>query len=282
MPRTARASAANVRYYVLNRSNHRARVFQKDADYEALGDLRAEAKPRQPMRVLGYCVMHNHPHLAPRPLGDGNFGRWMHWLLTARMRRYQRHDHSTGHVWQGRFKAFPIQEDEHLMEVLRDIGRKPLRVSLVEFAEQWPWSRQAAFAAGRAGPLIDPGPVPRGSGWVEAVDAPIFEPEVEAIRRSVRRDAPFGSEPWACIRRLTTGGIPVSEARPVRSRTTLQRAVECPTGAPRHLHAVVELPQQCGREAANRGTQAIDTHRDQVETGNDAVPVEPRGLSLGS
>jgi len=76
----------------------------------------------------------------------------MHWLLTAHVRRYQRHYHSTGHVWQGRFKAFPIQEDEHLLVVLRYIERNPLRAGLVERAEEWSWSSLGAVAGGRAEP----------------------------------------------------------------------------------------------------------------------------------
>ena len=140
MPRTAHASAANLCYHVLNRGNNRAGVFHKDGDFDAFVDLLAEAKLRNPMRILAYCVLPNHFHLALWPLGDGDLGRWMHWLLTAHVRRYQRHYHSTGHVWQGRFKAFPIQEDEHLLVVLRYIERNPLRAGLVERAERWPWS----------------------------------------------------------------------------------------------------------------------------------------------
>ena len=91
MPRTARASAANVCYHVLNRGNNRACVFHQDGDFQAFVDLLSEAKLRHPMRVLAYCVMPNHFHLALWPLGDGDLGRWMHWLLTA-------HVHSSGHV----------------------------------------------------------------------------------------------------------------------------------------------------------------------------------------
>ena len=171
MPRTARASAANLCYHVLNRGNNRASVFHKDGDFDAFVDLLAEAKLRNPMRILAYCVLPNHFHLALWPLGDGDLGRWMHWLLTAHVRRYQRHYHSTGHVWQGRFKAFPIQEDEHLLVVLRYIERNPLRAGLVERAEDWSWSSLGAIACGRAEPLLNPGPIPRGQGRVEAVNA---------------------------------------------------------------------------------------------------------------
>src|SRR5262249_49242338 len=55
---------------------------------------------------------------------------WMHWLLTTHVRRDLRHYHSSGHIWQGRFKAFPTQEDEHLLTVLRYIERNPLLAGL--------------------------------------------------------------------------------------------------------------------------------------------------------
>ena len=164
MPRTARASAANLCYHVLNRGNNRASVFHKDGDFDAFVDLLAEAKLRNPIRILAYCVLPNHFHLALWPLGDGDLGRWMHWLLTAHVRRYQRHYHSTGHVWQGRFKAFPIQEDEHLLVVLRYIERNPLRAGLVARAEDWSWSSLGAIACRRAEPLLNSGPIPRGQG----------------------------------------------------------------------------------------------------------------------
>ena len=83
MPRTARASAANLCYHVLNRGNNRASVFHKDGDFDAFVDLLAEAKLRNPMRILAYCVLPNHFHLALWPLGDGDLGRWMHSMRSA-------------------------------------------------------------------------------------------------------------------------------------------------------------------------------------------------------
>jgi REP element-mobilizing transposase RayT len=101
----SRASAANLCYHVLNRGNNRASFFHKDGDFNAFVDLLAEAKLRNPMRILAYCVLPNHFHRALWPLGDRDLGRWMHWFLTAHVRRYEQHYHSTGHVWQRRFKA---------------------------------------------------------------------------------------------------------------------------------------------------------------------------------
>jgi len=86
-----------------------------------------------------------------RALADGDLGRWMHWLLTAHVRRYQRHYHATGHIWQGRFKAFPIQDDDHLLVVLRYVERNPLHAGLVGRAEAW-------------GVVQPPRPRPRATG----------------------------------------------------------------------------------------------------------------------
>jgi hypothetical protein len=88
----------------------------------------------------GLCPMPNHFHLALWPRGDSDLSRFMQWLLTAHVRPDHRHYQSSGHVWQGRFKAFPIQQDEHLLTVLRYIERNPLRASLVARADDWWWS----------------------------------------------------------------------------------------------------------------------------------------------
>ena len=143
-------------------------------------------------------MLPNHFHLALWPLGDGDLGRWMHWLLTAHVRRYQRHYHSTGHVWQGRFKAFPIQEDEHLLVALRYIERNPLRAGLVERAEDWSWSSLGAIACGRAEPLLNPGPIPRAGSGGSRERAYVRErgagdPPMRSAERTVRY-RPMGSQ----------------------------------------------------------------------------------------
>jgi putative transposase len=96
-------------YHALNRGNGRQEVFHKEEDYAAFVQAMADARVRLPVDVLGYCLMPNHFHLVLRPGADGELGRWMQWLPTAHARRSHRHYGTSGHVWQGRFKAFPIQ-----------------------------------------------------------------------------------------------------------------------------------------------------------------------------
>jgi putative transposase len=204
MPRTARASAADHCYHVLNRGNGRAEVFHEAGDYEAFARIIAEASARLPMRVLGYCLMPNHFHLVLRPHGDGDLSRWMQWLLTAHVRRYRRHYGSSGHVWQGRFKAFPCQDDEHLATVLRYVERNALRAGLVARAEDWPHGSLAAVSR----PLVvtlEPGPVPRDAAWVARVNRPLSEAELAAVRHSVLRGTPFGADLWASATAASLG-----------------------------------------------------------------------------
>jgi putative transposase len=199
MPRTARASAGGYCYHVINRGNARAEVFHADGDYQAFLDLLRDASHRVPMRVLAYCVMPNHFHVALWPQHDGELSRWMQWLLTAHVRRYHRWHDSSGHVWQGRFKAFPIEQDDHLLTVLRYIEQNPVRAHLVTRAEEWRWSSARGWNESVGGPHVDMGPVPRPHPWLDWVNGPIEERDVHRIRQSVNRNAPFGSETWTAV-----------------------------------------------------------------------------------
>ena len=143
--------------------------------------------------------MPNHFHLLLWPRNDGDLSRWMQWFTTAHVRRYHAHYGTSGHVWQGRFKAFPIQKDGHLLTVLRYVERNPLRADLVDRAEDWPWSSlrwwyQSNRAA--APSCLHPGPVDRPRRWVAEVNRPMAEAEMDALRRCVNRGAPWGRPAW--------------------------------------------------------------------------------------
>jgi putative transposase len=196
MPRTARATPGGFCYHALNRGNRRAEVFHSDADYDAFVGLLADAAARFPVRLLAFCLMPNHFHLAVWPPGDADLSAYMHWLLTTHARRYQRHYRTSGHVWQGRFRCFPVQEDEHLLTVLRYIERNPLRAGLVAQAQDWRWSSLRWHLQPPQLPFLHPGPVPRPPDWAAPVQAPHTDAELAALRHCAARGAPFGTEAW--------------------------------------------------------------------------------------
>jgi putative transposase len=195
MPRTARASVGGMIYHALNRGNGGAEIFHKPADYDAFVEAMAEAQERLRVDILGYCLMPNHFHLVIRPRGDGDLGRWMRRLLTSHAQRYHREYQTSGHVWHGRYKAFPIQAGEHLATVLRYVEGNPARARLAGRAERWKWSSLAAWLAGD--PLLYRGRLsPRGEDWLERVRQPLSSGDLTRLRESVKRERPFGTDRW--------------------------------------------------------------------------------------
>jgi putative transposase len=187
---------------VLNRANGRLRLFRKDADFAAFEQVLAEAVERVPLRILGYTVMGNHWHFVvwPRQRQDQQVTDFFRWLTHTHTQRWHAH-HGTagmGHLYQGRFKSFPIAADDHLLAVLRYVERNPLRAGLVPRAESWRWSslfrRMHGTAEERA--LLADSPVPRGRLWCDYVNEPQNEAELDAIRRCVLRGQPFGGDRW--------------------------------------------------------------------------------------
>lgn len=196
MPRPKRSAPGGYCYHVLNRGNARQQVFHKEADYAAFCRLFDEVQERCPMRLLAYCLMPNHFHLVLWPREDGDLSRWMQWVQTTHVRRYHEHYHSSGHVWQGRFKAFPVQEDDHLLTVLRYVERNPLRAGLVTRVDAWPWSSLALRDRAEPPQWYSSGPVPRGRKWLQHVAEPQTDMELLALRRCVNRGCPYGRERW--------------------------------------------------------------------------------------
>lgn len=195
MPRTARADIGGLCYHVVNRGNGGAAVFLAADDYRAFVGRLAAPDADRPMPLLAFCLMPNHIHLVVRPRADGDLGRWMQWLLTAHVRRHHRLYGSSGHVWQGRYKAFPIEQDEHLLTVLRYVEANPLRAGLVDGARAWPWS-SLALRGTPGGAFLAPSPVPLGADWERTVEDGPPPPALERLRRCVNRGTPYGGDGW--------------------------------------------------------------------------------------
>lgn len=203
MARTARASVGNVCYHVINRGNGSAQVFHKNEDYFRFTEMMQQACERLPMRVVCWCLMPNHFHLVLWPYENGDLSKWMQWLMTCHVRRYHRHYKSCGHIWQGRFKAFPIQQDGHYLTVLRYVERNPLRANLVHAAQDWRWS--SLFEPNDVKSLLAVGPVQRPQNWLKYVNCIQNENELETIRRSVNRGTPFGECDWIKLTAMELG-----------------------------------------------------------------------------
>ncbi len=216
MPRQA---PGGVVFHVLNRGNERRTLFDNAGDYDAFVRVMAQTMRQAPMRLLAYCLMPNHWHLVVWPTAEGDLGRFMQRLTVTHVRRWREHRHAVGlgHLYQGAYKSFPVEQDRHFLVVCRYVERNALRAGLVgkkpqdksskddgsgpERAESWRWSslwqRHHGLEAGTEElPLLAPWPVACPGNWVERVNRPETAAELKAIRANVQRGRPLGSEAW--------------------------------------------------------------------------------------
>ena len=204
MPRPLRPIDDRLVYHVINRGNNCAPVFFDDEDYAAFLKAIGDLKRRRPFEFYGYCLMPNHVHLLIRPV-ETPISRIMQSLLVSHTQRYHRCHHSGGHVWQGRFKSPVIQDDDHLLTVLRYIEANPLRAHLVEAAGDYRWSSFPAHGLGRRDTLLDPftayealatTPANRRRRWSAFVHQTPPDEELAALRRSTQTGLPYGHPAW--------------------------------------------------------------------------------------
>ena len=187
-------------FHVLNRGVGRMRLFTKRGDYEAFERVLEETLGLRPMRICAYCLMPNHWHMVLWPVEDGDLAAFMQRLSITHVRRWQEHRRvvGTGHIYQGRYKSFPVQDDAHFLTVCRYVERNALRAGLVEAAEEWRWSslwrREQGDADARG--FLSEWVVDRPRNWLRRVNQAETAAELEALRQSVARGRPFGGPEW--------------------------------------------------------------------------------------
>jgi putative transposase len=203
MARKPRHAPGGIAYHVMNRTWGKIELFEDAGDYEAFERVLVEAAGREPsVRVCAYCLMPNHFHLVLWPKGDGQLSRFMQWLSMTHAQRWHAHRHSggRGHLYQSRFKSFPVQRDEHFLSVCRYVERNPLRANLVSRAEDWRWGSLWARTGEPPAPtraILAEWPVQRPRDWAEWVNRPQDEKELAALRLSRDRGRPYGTDRWA-------------------------------------------------------------------------------------
>ena len=199
MARGRRSIQAGEIYHLLNRGIGRATIFHKPADYEAFVGIIREGLIREPIVIYDYCLMPNHWHIVAEAEYEEQLSEFFKWTTSTHAQRYRIHYHSVGagHVYQDRFKAFPVETEEYLLRLLRYVERNRLRAGLVERAEQWRWSGLWDWHHGTTdGIPLSPWPIDRPTNWLEFVNQPQTEAEVAAIRNCLRRGAPYGDDKW--------------------------------------------------------------------------------------
>lgn len=200
MPRQPRYAPGGLVYHALNRATARQSLFETPSDYLAFEGVLKEALVKHPIRLLSYCVMPTHWHFVLWPERDGQLTDFLRWLTLTHTQRLHAHRRTvgTGHLYQGRFKSFPIEEDDHLLTVLRYVERNPLRAGLVDRSQDWPYGSLAHRLARDefARVHLHAWPVEKPKSYVRWVNRPQTEAEEAAVGESITRGRPFGSASW--------------------------------------------------------------------------------------
>lgn len=201
MPRPPRLTEPGVVYHLLNRRVMRLPIFEDSEDYAAFERVLAEGldRPDAP-DLLAYCLMPNHWHLVVQARQRTSLSTWMQWLAVTHTHRWHAHRRTAGEgpLYQGRFKSFPVQTDEHFLRLCRYVEANAVRARLSRGAEGWPWSSLWA-RRNRGSTLFDklrPWPVDRPRGWTAEVNAAMDEDTLTAVRQSVARGLPLGEPAW--------------------------------------------------------------------------------------
>ena len=126
MARALRLAFEDAIYHLCARGNRREQIFLSEKDYLRFEQLLAQSLQRYQVELYAYVLLPNHFHLLARTLKP-NVSRWMHWLITNYSVWFNRRHGLSGHVFQGRYKGFLVQEGEYLLELSRYLHLNPVR-----------------------------------------------------------------------------------------------------------------------------------------------------------
>ena len=202
MARTPRLVIEDVVYHVLNRANGRETIFQEEKDYRLFEKILFEGKEKYPINIYSFCIMPNHWHFVLSSEKGENIPSFMRWITHTHTQRWHASHKSIGcgHLYQGRYKSFPIEKDNHFLQVCRYVERNPLRAGIVQKAEDWQWSSlwKREHGTEKQSPLLSSWPVEKPDSYLEWTNTLLKDEEekLKKIRYAFRRGSPYGRESW--------------------------------------------------------------------------------------
>ena len=222
MARIARVIAPGIPHHITQRGNRRQKTFFLDEDYRLYLNLMAEWCRRCKVEVWAYCLMPNHVHLLAVPQSEDGLRR----AIGEAHRRYTRNinfrEGWKGHLWQGRFNSFPMDES-YFIAAARYVELNPVRARIVSTPEEYPWSSVTAHLAGKDDLLVNVAPLlEMADNWKDILYAGVDDQRVQEIRRHECTGRPLGGESFVkrlenaigrCLRRGRPGPKPKNTER---------------------------------------------------------------------
>ena len=198
MPKRLRRSLQGAAFHVMNRAVRRTLLFEKDGDYDSFVTVSLESLRRFAVHLIAFQFMPNHWHFVVLCDWIEEISAWMHWLAGTHANRWNgaHGTRGSGAVYQGRFKAIPIQHGNSLIRVCRYVERNALRKGLVAAAEDWEWSSLHSARNNCDLLPLAPWPISRPDNWLQIVNSNDTPEELEQFRTCIRRNHPIGDPEW--------------------------------------------------------------------------------------
>ncbi len=142
-------------YHIYNRGVNKSILFREPANYLYIIEKLQKYSLENLVSVIAYCLMPNHYHLLLRQNGEKPAGTVPQAVFNSYSKAYNLRYRHSGTLFEGRFRAKPIQTTSHLLHLCRYIHGNPGKDGLVEDPARWPWSNYLEWMGKRKGPLVD-------------------------------------------------------------------------------------------------------------------------------
>ena len=159
MGRKPRAESESGFYHVIIRGNNKHWLFREDADFKEFESFLSGYLERYGVLLFHYCMMGNHVHLMVRSEPVSSLGRMMHGIQRSYHHYYRRKYTFFGHLFQGRYRSLPIDQESYLLECGRYIERNPVRAGLVDDPSAWRYSSYLMYSEEKEIPFVRHDPV---------------------------------------------------------------------------------------------------------------------------
>jgi putative transposase len=194
MARIARIIAPGIPHHITQRGNRRMQTFFCDQDYQEYINLLAQWCRRCNVAVWAYCLMPNHVHIIAVPDSESGLRQ----AIGETHRRYtcmiNVREGWQGHLWQGRFASFPMDE-RHLLAAVHYVEMNPVRARLAADPLSWRWSSALAHVSGEDDALVIVSPLLDMVGdWREFLATEYGKEELEEVRRKEKTGRPLGED----------------------------------------------------------------------------------------
>ena len=198
MPRRLRRGLQGAAFHVMNRAVRKTVLFEKDGDFEAFISVVLESLRLFRIAIIAFELMPNHWHFVITCDRIEEVSDWMHWVAGTHANRWNgaHGTRGSGAVYQGRFKAVPIQRGLSLIRVCRYVERNALRKGFVTAAEKWTWSSLYSVCNNCDLIPLAEWPIPKPANWLEIVNSDETPQELDDLRLCIRRNRPIGDSDW--------------------------------------------------------------------------------------